>query len=354
MPTLTEKKPRYQEITNQFRQRLHNGELNPGDQLPSFAEMKQQYGASQATMDRVFALLEQEGLVTREQGRGTFVADPAARVKSGLIGFIGNDYITRRHFVYHSHVVEGIDEVTAREEKRILLLRRDSPVGWDQVEGVIVHDRGFQVEKMPVRLPCVAIEETVAGIPSVVADDYDGARQAARHLLQLGHRRIGYLLQFRDEPWLKRRAAGFRDELEESGIEPERDWVWDPQIKFPPQGGYRQWGYEHMQRWLNKDWKKHKFTAVIAQNDMAAIGVIEALREAGLRVPRDVSVMGYDGTEVCDHFSPRISAVEVPLYDIGKTAAEILLQHISGEKSGRESVMLPVRLKPGDTTAPPP
>jgi DNA-binding LacI/PurR family transcriptional regulator len=350
MPTTATKKPRYQEITNRFRERVQSGALRPGARLPSFAEMKEQYGASQATMDRVFALLEQDGLIVREQGRGTFVADPSRRPKSGLIGFVGNDYEVRQRVVYSAHILEGIEEVIAREEKRLLLLRSDSPVGWDQVEGVLLHDPTVKVESLPKGLPCVAIMHAVAGVPSVTADDYDGGHLAALHLLQLGHRRIAYLLQVRDVSWLRRRAAGFRDALEEAGIAVPPEWIHDPLKPFRP-GGYSQWGLDNMRDWLKDDWERHKFTALLAQNDVAAIGAIEALREAGLRVPQDVSVMGYDGTEVCDHSSPRLTAIEVPLHGISVRATEMLFQQINGEKSEQESVVLPVRLKAGGTTA---
>jgi DNA-binding LacI/PurR family transcriptional regulator len=350
MSTVT-KEPRYQEITNRFRERVRSGALSPGARLPSFAEMKEQYGASQATMDRVFALLEQDGLIVREQGRGTFVADPSRRPKSGLIGFVGNDYAVRQRIVYSAHILEGIEEVIAREEKRLLLLRNDSPVGWDQVEGVLLHDPRGKIESLSTGLPCVAVVEAVAGIASVVADDYDGGRQAARHLLQLGHRSIAYLLQKEEVPWLRRRAAGFRDALEEAGITVPVAWIRDPQTLYPS-GGYPQWGFDSVQNWLEDDWKQHKFTALIAQNDLAAIGAIEALRQAGLRVPQDVSVMGYDGTEVCEHCSPHLTAIEVPLHDISVKATEMLFLQISGEKSGQESVVLPIRIKEGGTTAP--
>lgn len=344
--------PRYQQITDQFRDQVKRGEMKPGDRLPSFGEMRSQFGASQATMDRVFSLLEQDGLISREPGRGTFVTEPSRHKKSDLIGFVGTDFTVRQRYAYCAHIVEGIEEIVQQEGKRILLLNSDSPVGWDQVEGVLMNaSDSAALEAIPEGLPCVAyLEDRVCGI-SVVADEFGGARQATQHLLALGHRRIAYLLQI-SVPWLRRRAAGYRDAFEEIGLEPKPGWVWDPKTQLTA-GGYREWGYENVKAWLQRDWQKQGFTALMAQNDLAAAGAIEALREAGLQVPRDVSVVGYDGTEVCDYFSPRITTIDVPLREIGAVSMKLLMRRINGEAQRSETVMLPTRLKEGESTAPP-
>jgi LacI family transcriptional regulator len=344
--------PKYLQLVDALRSQIANGDLQPGARLASVTELHSSHGISQGTIDKAYTLLEQESLIVREQGRGTFVADRSRRPKSGLIGFVGNDYVVRQRVMYSAHILEGIEEIIAREEKHLVLLRKDSPARWDQVEGVILNDPRVKVVSLPKGLPCVLIIQAIAGVPSVVADDYDGGRQAARHLIELGHRRIAYLLQVEEVPWLRRRAAGFRDALEEAGITVPSAWIRDPQIPYPP-GGYPQWGFDSVQNWLKDDWEQHQFTALIAQNDLAAVGAIKALRQAGLHVPQDVSVMGYDGTEVCDHFEPSITAIEVPLREISARAAELLFQQINGEQPGRENEVLPIRLKAGDTTAPP-
>lgn len=350
--TATLRKPRYQEICDFLRKQLRDGELLPGQRLPSFAQMKEKHGVSQATMDRVFALLEQDGLINREQGRGTFVTYPAERKKTGLIGYIGSDFAMRQRSVYSVHLTEGIEDVIQREEKRLLLLRADSAVGWDQVEGVLVHQSEHDALKhMLPATPHVCILEANGCTAGVVVDEYEGAKMATQHLLGLGHRRIAYLLQIRDVPHLRKRSAGYRDALEEAGIEPGPNWVYDPQTPHPA-GGYRQWGYDSMKTWLASGWKKQQFSALIAQNDLAAVGAVEAFREAGLRVPEDVSVVGYDGTEVCDYFSPRITAIEVPLRAIGAKATELLINRINGEHTEEEMIVLSPRLKQGESTAP--
>ena len=108
-----------------------------------------------------------------------------------------------------------------------------------------------------------------------------------------------------------------------------------------------------MSDWLRSGFKKLGCTAVFAQNDLAAIGAIRALQEAGLRVPEDVSVLGYDGTQVCRLFSPTIAAVAIPLHKIGATAMELLTRQISSGKASNETIVLPAEFQPGGSVAPP-
>ena len=81
--------PKYLQLAEALRQQIAAGELKPGDQLPSYVQMRQQHGATQNTVDKVFALLEQDGLILRERSRGTFVRSPAEAapvVRNGIIG----------------------------------------------------------------------------------------------------------------------------------------------------------------------------------------------------------------------------------------------------------------------------
>ena len=116
--------------------------------------------------------------------------------------------------------------------------------------------------------------------------------------------------------------------------------------------GYRDWGYNSMKRWLAEDWRRLNCSAIFVQNDVAAIGVLEAFREAGIVVPDEVSVISFDGTDVCDYCNPRLTAIEVPLRDIGMTATQLLIQQIVRRETSAATTVLPTRLKPGESTAP--
>jgi len=114
---------------------------------------------------------------------------------------------------------------------------------------------------------------------------------------------------------------------------------------------YLEWGLEHMQAWLEDDWEAAGCTAILVQNDAGAVGVMQVLQKAGIKVPEQVSVMSFDGTEICDFVSPRLSAVALPLPQIGMKAVEALNRQISGEPSSAESILLPLSLRPGESVA---
>jgi len=116
---------------------------------------------------------------------------------------------------------------------------------------------------------------------------------------------------------------------------------------------YRDWAQKHMREWLRNDWHDSGCTAILVQNEVAAIGVMQILQEEGIKVPQDVSVMGIDGTELCDLVTPRLTAVALPLEQIGIRAMDVLNRQIAGEDLAAESIMLPVSLLPGESVARP-
>jgi DNA-binding LacI/PurR family transcriptional regulator len=348
--------PKYRILTERLRKQVTGGELKPGDRMPSFAEMSDRFGATPTTVSRVYHQLEREGLIIREPGRGTFVALTQQRTH-GVIGVLGMS-LQDDNVPYFSYQMSGLRQVAAAAGRELLLLGETTPsIGWEKLEGVI--SDGFSAKmlrRLPPGMPCVSCVYPVEEVASVVANDYLGARSATEHLLQLGHRRIGYLISDTTHPISQRRLAGYKAALWEAGIEPQSSWVRDldcPSLSGKEAGtlGYDDVGRRRMQEWLGENWSDVGCTALLTQNDDTAIGAIGALREAGLRVPDDVSVIGYDGTKLADYFTPRLTTVEVPLREIGRRGMERLLALIEGRDTSTENEILPVRLKVGRSTA---
>lgn len=348
--------PRYAEIAEKFRHQIRTGQLTPGDRLPSFAQMHAQYGFGQGTMERIHALLRDEGLIEHQRGRGTFVAQPRSRPATGLIGLSGLGFTTSVFSPYWAHLMEGVHDAMKRAEMQILLLDDASPAGWDKVDGVLMCDWCPErtLRWVPAGLPCVSLLNPVAGVPSVLTDDYEGVRTATRHLLGLGHRRIGYLTTMHAH-----RLGGYRDALGAAGI--KRRAGWTRRIGSPAQRvNFTDTGYHAMKQWLADGWAVLGCTALLVHNDEAAIGAISALREAGYRVPEDISVVGFDGVEAYDYFSPRLSTVEVPLRQIGVKAMELLLRRhnsevgeiAADESAAAETVVVASTFRIGASTAP--
>lgn len=356
MPRLqdqAQKVPKYAHLAETLRQQIQTGELKPGDQVPSLSAMKAKYGISQATWEKTFSLLEEQGLVMRRPGQGTFITETQPAKQTGNLGFTGEAF-RQPHWVPHpSHLLKGIQGVAEREAVHVLLLNNTPDLEWAKVDGLFLcdPDAAMVFRRAPESMPCVSLLMPLPGVSSVVVDEYEGSRAAAKHLLELGHRRIAYL-QSSTHPQVRSRRQGYGAALREAGIEPEQGWVSDG-IIAPDGLGNRERGRYIMEQWLQQGWDETGCTALVAQNDEAAIGAIEALRHANQNVPDDVSVIGFDGTELSDYCSPRLTTVQVPFEAIGAAATELLLNLINSGTTEPETIILPTTLRLGGSTAAP-
>ena len=284
---------------------------------------------------------------------------PQAVKTTGIIGFAGGGFTETRTSLYWAHLLDAIQKEAAREKLQLLLLTETTePSVWDKVDGLLLSVNEEVIysylHALPDNFACVSILNAADEVSSVLASDYLGAKEATRHLLSLGHTRIGHLVSGHSH-LIERRLEGYRDALHEAGIEPSLHGLrqMHPRFKTDSKNEFIEQGRRSVRKWLAGDWTKFGYTALLAQNDNAAIGAIEAFQEAGLRVPEDVSVVGFDGNETYDYFSPKLTTVEVPLLDIGTAAVQMLVGKISGRRTGLETEIVPTRLKIGESTAPP-
>jgi DNA-binding LacI/PurR family transcriptional regulator len=362
-PSPTE--PRYIAMASELRERISLGELQPGDRLPSFSEMRSQHGSTVATVERVYGVLEREGLVERRQGIGTFVTAPK-RVQTGNIGLLGCAISKSQRMVYYAHLMDGVQSALEEHSKHLLSLGAGE--SWSReavtkVDGVLLSNLGqaeHTICELPPGMPRVSMLTTAEGVTSVVADEYGGAKLALEHLLALGHRRIACLME-QMPPQPRLRMAAYNDTLIQAGITPDPRWICRTQadisnVPAEIRQTYQEWGYNSMKAWLESNWAETGCTAIFVQNDTAAVGVLQALQEVNIKVPSQVSVIGFDGTEVCDYSNPRLTAVEVPLVKIGAKAVELLLKQIEAREKAQDAhvIVLPTRIKEGDSTGPAP
>ena len=184
-------------------------------------------------------------------------------------------------------------------------------------------------------IPAVSIHRVPGGGVSLVgSDQVETAVLATRHLLGLGHRRIATVTGSADRQVTSHRLAGYRAALTEAGAEFDDALV---------ESGY--WeadgAYEATLRLLDR---KPSITAVYAQNDTMALGVLSAMHERGIAVPEDCAVVGCDDIPIAAHAIPPLTTVHVPFFETGETAVRLLLDRISGERISPRPVLLPVRL----------
>lgn len=358
---------RYERLASQLREQVASGKLKPGDQLPSFSQMQAEHGVGQAILERVYMILENENLIVRRPKQGIFVAEPRKRETLNVIGVALGQ--VRRGQPYYTPLLEGIQDVAQREGVEVLLLHENSTIGLEKMDGLIL---AGPTGRTSLLLPTVTLIRPLAGLPCLQADEYGGVKSATDYLLSLGHRKIAYLHPIKDYPGDpmvpgidKLRMSGYRDALKDAGIKPLRRWMrpirepWE-NVKWET-SSFTEVGYNSMVRWLNEDWALGGCTAILAHNDDAAVGIMRAFRERGIRVPEDVSVVGFDGTEVCTQVTPMLTTVSVPLREVGARGLELLLKRIDDAQKTSDSnagksleEVLPTQLVIRESTAPPP
>lgn len=192
--------------------------------------------------------------------------------------------------------------------------------------------------------PVVLVNRRTDGeLTSVVSDDQDGMRQAVQHLAELGHRRIAHLTGPFTLSTGVHRYQGFVDSLAEAGLELDPDLVLR---------GDRYAEDEGARLCAELLAAGTEFTAIVASNDLMALGAVDGLREAGLDCPGDVSVVGFNDMDFNHRFSPPLTTVRVPHYRMGVEAADLLLERLADPEAAARHVVLPVELVVRGSTAP--
>lgn len=197
---------------------------------------------------------------------------------------------------------------------------------------------------LEARVPVVLVNRTMdeSRLSMVSGDDRQGVGLAVKHLVELGHRKIAFVGAALAASTGFDRHQYFRAWMQSLGVAVDDDLV-----VFAP--------------WFTKDdgaratneliGRGKPFTAIVASSDMIALGCYRALREHGLSVPGDVSVIGYNGSRWCDEFNPPLTSIHVPKYDVGRQTARLLLTVLDGVDTSPASVLLPTTLQRRESTA---
>ena len=180
-------------------------------------------------------------------------------------------------------------------------------------------------------------------------DDRHGAKQLTEHLLELGHRQIAFLGNVRGRRLTQERLSGYREALFEADLMVPGEYV------AMASSGEPTGGAEGMRSLLDRELPP---TAVVCYNDMMAFGAMQVIRESGLTVPADLSVVGFDNIELSAYFSPALTTFHQPKYQLGSEAAHMMLRQLNDAFEGRdveqaESITVRGELRIRSSTAPP-
>jgi LacI family transcriptional regulator len=327
-------------------------------------EIAREAGVSPSTVSRVLTgsarvhedkRRKVEEVVRRHRYRPSALARALSKRQSGVIGFILPD-ISHPYYgtiflgaenravekgyslILGNTLNDNVDHVT-HMETRLLDVMLDKGA-----EGIILAGGRVQ-ETQPIeehleqmqwicgRVPVVTVSGRIQGTPcwSVEQDDARGVELAVNYLVTLGHRAIGYLGGVMGIEPSDTRRRSLRKSLEAHGLEWRDEWCRD--------GGFDiEDGREGLEKFLQM---RHRPTAIIAFNDLNAIGAIYTARKNGLRVPEDLSIVGIDNIPLVEYVVPRITSVDLRPREQGSRAVDIMAGILRGENPRRHTVLEP-------------
>jgi LacI family transcriptional regulator len=298
---------------------------------------------------RVLGAIHSLGYQRSELARGL------RRNQTSIVGMIVPD-ITNPFF---TAVVRGAEDIAYQNSYRLMLCNTDNDsvkevAYWQELRKyrpaglILIPSVDSQLERVQDDrgLPVVCLDRLPAGwqSDSITADNVNGALAATNHLLRLGHRMIGIITGNLRLANAAARLEGFRAAMRKAKIQIEPGYIQEGRFD-------RLSGDERMRVLLQL---QPRPTAIFASNDMTALGALEALREAGLRCPEDISLVGFDDLEFSKFVLPALTTVSQPGYQMGAKGATLLIKRLQGAVDPPQHLVLPTELRPRDSTAPPP
>jgi LacI family transcriptional regulator len=260
---------------------------------------------------------------------------------------------------FFAEVARGIEDMSFSRGYSVILCNSDSDLDKElsyievllerQVDGIALVSAGLdsgQMNDLQERgKPLVVVDRDIAGIEidCVLTDNRRGGYEAVRHLLNLGHRRIGCVSGPSRLTPSAERVSGYEQALTEDGLQNDEGLM--VRGDFQAAGGYR--AIEGLLSLSEPP------TAAFVCNDMMAIGAIARAVELGVRVPRDLSIVGFDDIALASYNNPKLTTVAQPKYQMGTVAAEMLLSRMSNGESPMQKRVLSSELIIRHSTAPP-
>lgn len=320
---------------------------------PSIIEVAARAGVAPATVSRVLNHTAPVSRRLRERVlkaveelnyRPNVFARGLVTNRSQTIGVL----VTDTDSPFYGPMLRGIDDVLDNYELQMLVAsgRRDRErenrlvsMLNARVDGFILYSEGMSDDDLRqlsrTGIPVVVVGRLVPGMEenSVYLDNQYGGYLATQYLLERGHREIAHItgpLSTRDGI---DRLRGYRQALEEAQIPYQHNLVLEGDFT-------EERGWEVTMELLRS--KSRKFTAIFAGDDLTAIGTLAALRDWGLKVPQDMSVVGYDDIYLARYLYPPLTTIRQPVYEMGRSAADILL----GNLEGRDTSKIPRRFLP--------
>jgi LacI family transcriptional regulator len=258
---------------------------------------------------------------------------------TSIISAVEKEVATRKHFFQFCGAISQGEVPLNRLNLKL-----------NDLAGVVIvgtYDRDFLLRLRTQGIHVVLVDYAVPTeeIDAILVDNVDGIMRAGKHLAELGHRRVAYISGTIDGLSSRERRYGFTLARTTFGFDEDTDLVEECRESISG-------GFEAMQRILGRRNAKRP-TAVIAYNDMVAIGAMDAIKQNGLLIPGDMSIVGFDDISLSAEVMPPLTTVQVPKELMGRLAVETLFHAIMGKSDFTRKILLPTRLVARKTTGAP-
>jgi GntR family transcriptional regulator, arabinose operon transcriptional repressor len=346
--------PGYRRVKQMLVQQITEGRMRPGDRITSERALAESLGISRLTVARAIGELVNDGLLIRRRGSGTYVADwrrKTQETRTGQIGLV----LPHTTDIPSSELIRGVTAALrdsgmhtifadsgndcAEEASLLSTLRRD------KVDGLIIMPVDHVVnipiyhEMAYAGMPFVFVDRYLPTVDCdyVVTDNHWGAYQATKWLIERGHRRIAHFTVFNSRSSVVcQRQQGYFDALSQYGIPHDSDLICPPSVYE-----HRVLSYKHALAYIRS--LEDPATAVFAMNDSVVWATLQGAADIGLKLPEDMELAGFfDGGSRIGVSAPFLKVSQVS-YDIGRIAAEALLDAI---EKGSEHEIRKLTLKP--------
>ena len=351
--------PQYFQLQTWLIEQIEQGVFKPNDKIPTEEEFSQLTGLARATIRQAIQNLVNMGYLIRKKRLGTFVLQDKRHIeKKTMVGILIPDIRTG----YSPILARGAEDEASRSNYSLILCNTDDlfvkaeyhadrliEIG---ISGVIfVPTAADEIKNLQVisklnrkNIPVVLADRTVPGenLDCVTTDNFNGAYILTEYLVQRGHRKIAITLsdKFSTE---KERLAGYKKALQDYNV------TIDPVNIKIHSGPYAEKAYMKIARSLLKE--KDNVTAIFAGHDRIAYVIYSVAEEMGIRIPDDLSIVGYDDLRpTCSHMVS-LTTMHQPIYEMGQESMRLIMRRLSGEANDPQKVILNSTLKVRESVA---
>lgn len=332
----------YDDLLKRVRQSIARGELKPGEFIGSEYEMARESGISRVSVRRATDVLIGEGLVERRPGKGLFVRPPSRSMRVVQV------VVPDMSFDQCVQIARGAQAVGMERGVQIQAYDAHSRLDWDvemlrrlpetDMDGAIIvswHDARFAEVLYELKrqgYPFVLVDEQLQDIdvPSVVADNHGGGYAVGKALVAEGHTRIAFIGSLGADT-VRARLDGLRDAVNDAGIAFDRARAFD--LATPLDGDWESAIRQAVHQAIDRP---DRATAIFCADDQTAAHTYTVLKAAGLRIPEDISVAGFDDNPLGKWLVPSLATVRQASTDMGTVAMEMLLEML-GERHESKS-----------------